>query len=703
LNNLINLNVDNLYLVGNLHSPITIELSNNNLSGPIPTSIGNMVNLEFLLLDRNKLSGSIPSTIANLSKLRYLSLFQNYLNGKIPIEMNRLIALESLQLANNNFVGHLPHNICVGGKLAKFSASNNYFTGHIPKSLKNCSSLIRVRLQENQLTGNITDAFDVLPNLDYIELSENNFYGHLSPNWGKFRSLTSLKISNNNLSGVIPPELGGATKLQELQLSSNHLTGNIPQDLCNLVLLFRLSLNNNDLSGNIPKRIASMKNLQFFSIGSNNLSGLIPNQLGNLVKLWNMNFSQNKFEGNIPLELGKLISLTTLDLSGNFLSGRLTHMLGGLNKLETLNLSHNSLSGDLSCFDDMMSLTSIDVSSNEFEGPLPNIPVFRNATMEALRNNKGLCGNVSGLKPCLTLSGKSHHHVTKKVITMVLPLTLGTLMLALFVFGVLYYLCKTSVKMEERATNLQTLNTFAIWSYDGKMVFENIVEATENFDDKHLIGVGGQGRVYKAMLPTGQVVAVKKMHSVPNGEILNMKAFTSEIQALTEIRHRNIVKLYGFCSHSQWSFMVCEFLEKGNVQNILKDDEQAIAFDWSKRVNVVKGVANALFYMHHDCSPPIIHRDISSKNVLLDLEYVAHVSDFGTAKFLNPNSSNWTSFVGTFGYAAPGQFSFLLLVKNLIIFQFLFVGHNYLYLSLSLQSIFFIYFSLLQNLLTQWR
>ncbi|KHN44884.1 Putative LRR receptor-like serine/threonine-protein kinase [Glycine soja] len=135
--------------------------------------------------------------------------------------------------------------------------------------------------------------------------------------------------------------------------------------------------------------------------------------------------------------------------------------------------------------------------------------------------------------------------------------------------------------------------------------------------------------------------------------MLNLKAFTCEIQALTEIRHRNIVKLYGFCSHSQFSFLVCEFLENGSVEKTLKDDGQAMAFDWYKRVNVVKDVANALCYMHHECSPRIVHRDISSKNVLLDSEYVAHVSDFGTAKFLNPDSSNWTSFVGTFGYAAP--------------------------------------------------
>lgn len=124
--------------------------------------------------------------------------------------------------------------------------------------------------------------------------------------------------------------------------------------------------------------------------------------------------------------------------------------------------------------------------------------------------------------------------------------------------------------------------------------------------------------------------------------------------ALTEIRHQNIVKLYGYCSHPLHSFLVYEFLENGSVDKILKDDEQETAFDWNRRVNVIKDVANALCYMHHDCSPPIVHSDISSKNVILDLEYVAHVSDLGATKFLNPDSSNWTSFVGTFGYAAPG-------------------------------------------------
>jgi len=326
-----------------------------------------------------------------------------------------------------------------------------------------------------------------------------------------------------------------------------------------------------------------------------------------------------------------------------------------------LNLSHNNLSGTIpSSFVDMLSLTTVDISYNQLEGPIPSITAFKRAPSEALRNNKGLCGNISGLQPCSTSGGNFHNHKTNKILVLVLPLTLGPLLLTLIVYGISYIFCQTSSTKEHKpAQEFQIENLFEIWSFDGKMVYENIIEATEDFDNKHLIGVGGHGSVYKAELPTGQVVAVKKLHSLQNEEMSNLKAFTNEIHALTEIRHRNIVKLYGFCSHRLHLFLVYEFLEKGSMDNILKDNEQAGGFDWNRRVNVIKDIVNALCYLHHDCSPPIVHRDISSKNVILDLECVAHVSDFGTSKFLNPDSSNMTSFAGTFGYAAPGKFLFL--------------------------------------------
>ncbi|CAL5386376.1 unnamed protein product [Camellia sinensis] len=544
-------------------------------------------------------------------------------------------------------------NICLGGSLTKLVASNNNLIGRIPKSLKNCKSLTQVRLQQNQLTGNISEDFGFLPNLVYIDLSYNNFYGELSQNWGRCHNLTSLKISENKISGKILPELGGATQLQVLDLSSNNLVGEIPKNLENLNLLFDLTLSNNRLSGNIPAELGSLSNLQNLNLATNKLSGSIPSQLGECVKLLNLNLSENLLSGGIQTEIGKLQFLQTLDLGNNSLTGEIPQPIGELQILETLNLSHNSLSGSIpSSFNGMRSLTSIDISYNHLEGPLPNTKAFQDAPFEAYVGNDGLCGNKTGLMPCspnISNGAKGNKH--NKILLLVLVPVSGILLLG--AIGSFLVLRKRVGNIANEPEGANNENLFAIWSYDGKMVYENIIEATEGFNARHCIGVGGCGTVYRVELPSGQIVAVKKLHSSQDGELAYLRSFTSEIRALTEIRHRNIIKLYGFCSHPQHSFLVYEFLEGGSLEKILSNDETTLDFEWTKRVNVVSGLADALSYMHHDCLPPVIHRDISSKNVLLDSEYVAHISDFGTARLLNPHSSNWTSFAGTFGYAAP--------------------------------------------------
>jgi serine/threonine protein kinase len=149
---------------------------------------------------------------------------------------------------------------------------------------------------------------------------------------------------------------------------------------------------------------------------------------------------------------------------------------------------------------------------------------------------------------------------------------------------------------------------------------------------------------------------VKRLnYLVQDEEIETTKSFSNEVEALTELRHRNIVKLHGFCSQGRHAFLIYEFLERGSLAGMLSDEEGARELDWGKRIAVVKGIAHALSYMHHDCVPPIVHRDISSNNVLLNSELEAHVSDFGTARFLKPESSNWTAIAGTYGYIAPGE------------------------------------------------
>ncbi|CAL5417631.1 unnamed protein product [Camellia sinensis] len=372
-------------------------------------------------------------------------------------------------------------------------------------------------------------------------------------------------------------------------------------------------------------------NLENLNLAANNLSSPIPIELGECLKLLSLNLSNNRIGKYIPLEIGHLQGLQSLDLGYNLLIGKIPQQIGELQSLETLNLSHNELIGSIPLlFDNMLSLTSVDVSFNQLEGPIPNMKAFREAPFEALRGDKGFCGNAIGLKTC---SPKMNNEIgkkkTKKVVLLVVLLIFGFLLLFLMVLGIFMAFHKKVRNTENEPRRVHNQNLFAIWSYDGK--------------------IGGCDTVYKADLPSGQVVAVKELHESLDGDLTNQKSFTSEIRALSEIRHQNIVKLYGYCSHPRHSFLVYEFLEGGSLGSILSTEDQVLQFDWIKRVNVVKSVANALSYMHQDCSPPIIHRDISSKNVLLDLEYVAHSSDFGTVRFMNPDSSNWTSFAGPIG------------------------------------------------------
>ncbi|XP_042982754.1 MDIS1-interacting receptor like kinase 2-like isoform X3 [Carya illinoinensis] len=191
----------------------------------------------------------------------------------------------------------------------------------------------------------------------------------------------------------------------------------------------------------------------------------------------------------------------------------------------------------------------------------------------------------------------------------------------------------------------------------------DIIEATEDFDIRYCIGTGGYGSVFKAELPSGNVVALKKLHQREAENPVFHRSFMNEVRVLTEIRHRNIVKLHGFCVHKRCKFLIYEYMERGSLFCVLRNVDEAMQLDWSKRINIIKGTAHALSYMHHDCIPSIVHRDISSNNILLNSEFRAFISDFGTAKLLDPDSSNQTLVAGTYGYIAP-EFAYTMTVTE---------------------------------------
>ncbi|CAL9217508.1 unnamed protein product [Arabidopsis halleri] len=678
--------------LGNMESMIDLELSANKLTDPIPSSLGNLKNLKFLYLDQNyltgvippelgnmesmidlvlsqnNLTGSIPSSFGNFTKLKSLYLSDNHLSGAIPRGVANSSELTQLQLAINNFTGFLPENICKGGKLQNISLDYNHLEGHIPKSLRNCKSLIRAKFVGNKFIGNISEAFGLYPDLDFIDLSHNKFNGEISSNWQKSPKLGALIMSNNNITGAIPPEIWNMKQLVELDLSTNNLTAELPEAIGNLTNLSRLRLNGNQLSGRVPAGISFLTNLESLDLSSNRFSSQIPQTFDSFLKLHDMNLSRNNFDGRIP-GLTKLTQLTHLDLSHNHFDGEIPSQLSSLQSLDKLDLSHNNLSGFIpTTFESMKALTYIDISNNKLEGPLPDIPAFRNATADALEGNRGLCSNIpkQRLKSCpITSGGFQKPKKNGNLVVWILVPILGALVILSICAGAFTYYLRKRKPHNGRNTDSETGENMSIFSVDGKFKYEDIIESTNEFDQRYLIGSGGYSKVYKANLPDA-IVAVKRLHDTVDEEISKpvvKQEFLNEVRALTEIRHRNVVKLFGFCSHRRHTFLIYEYMEKGSLNKLLANDEEAKQLTWTKRINIVKGVAHALSYMHHDRSTPIVHRDISSGNILLDNDYTAKISDFGTAKLLKTDSSNWSAVAGTYGYVAP-EFAYTMKVTE---------------------------------------
>lgn len=181
--------------------------------------------------------------------------------------------------------------------------------------------------------------------------------------------------------------------------------------------------------------------------------------------------------------------------------------------------------------------------------------------------------------------------------------------------------------------------------------FQDLVDATNNFSESAVIGRGACGTVYKATMPSGEFIAVKKLAS--NREGSNMEnSFNTEISTLGKIRHRNIVKLYGFCYHQESNLLLYEYMPNGSLGEILHGN--SCILDWDTRYKIALGAAEGLSYLHSDCKPHIVHRDIKSNNILLDENFEAHVGDFGLAKVIDmPQSKSMSAVAGSYGYIAP--------------------------------------------------
>lgn len=386
------------------------------------------------------------------------------------------------------------------------------------------------------------------------------------------------------------------------------------------------------LKGSFPLGIHNCSSLQQLDLSSNDLDGEIPANVSVILPyLTSLVLSSNRFSGHIPIDLANCSYLNVLLLDHNTFSGQIPPQLGQLSRLKRFTVANNLLVGPIPTFGD----STVDVDYS---------------------HNSGLCG--PSLSPCQSLSGKSRTGVIAAAAVS------GVAVVAIGAGLAMFFLARRgSVKKKEEdpegnkwAKIIKGTKKIKVSMFEdsiSKMRLSDLMKATDNFSKQNIIGEGMMGTIYKAELEDGSLYMVKRLQDTQRSE----EEFMSEMVTLGSVQHLDLVPLLGFCLAGKEKLLVYKYMENGTLYDQLHQGEDGCSMEWQTRLKIAIGAARGLAWLHHNCNPRIIHRNISSKCILLDADFEPKISDFGLARLMNPIDTHLSTFVngefGDLGYVAP--------------------------------------------------
>ncbi|XVF36103.1 hypothetical protein REPUB_Repub19eG0029500 [Reevesia pubescens] len=568
-------NVDSLV---NLTRLVSFNASGFQLPGSIPDWFGNqLVNLEVLDLRSCNVSGSIPGSLGNLSRLTSLYLCNNNLAGSIPAALEQLRNLKIIDLSVNSLIGSIP----------SFG-----FLGNIE----------RLELASNYLSESIPPGFGSLQGLQVFNVSDNNLSGSIPVQFGNLSSLVELDLSKNFLYGSLPEDFKMLKSLQKMVIGDNELEGRLPVDLfSSLVELQVVDLSGNKLDGALNDTIWLMPNLRFFDVSSNNFTGPLPdlNSNSSAATAAVFNLSNNLFYGSLNFSLGMF---KFIDLSGNYFQGKV------------VNDSERNATIDKNCLHAVLNQRSLD-----------DCRVFYTERGLSFDN----FGAPDTIQPPAAESGSE----SRKRWILILAGVVGGLGFIVILVLVLVQLLRRCDKCisnqrgiadvgpvpEGDSPQLPKDPTNIVGSGD-PFTYEQLLQATGHFSETNLIKHGHSGDLFRGTLEGGFPVVIKKV----NLSSFKKESYMMELNLFRNLSHMRFVPLLGHClEHETNKLLVYKYMPNGDLANSFyratnSEDDSLQSLDWITRLKVATGAAEGLYYLHHECNPPLVHRDIQASSILLD-------------------------------------------------------------------------------------